>query len=79
MVHNTQVIILLLYYYLLDSLYRSTEKIQFFVEKHFFETLSYVHVYRIVYISYRQDTHRIRIDTASDLIVPALISKVGQL
>jgi len=38
-----------------------------------FETLSRVHVYRIEYVSYRQGPSRIRIDTADDRIVPALI------
>ena len=38
-----------------------------------FETLSRVHVYRIEYVSYRQGPYRIRIDTADDRIVPALI------
>ena len=37
-----------------------------------FETISRVHVYRIVYVSYRQGPYRIRIDTADDRIVPAL-------
>jgi len=38
-----------------------------------FESLSRVHVYRIEYVSYRQGPYRIRIDTADDRIVPALI------
>ena len=38
-----------------------------------FETLSHVHVYRIEYVSYRQGPYRIRIDTADDRIVPALV------
>jgi len=38
-----------------------------------FETLSRVHVYRIEYLSYRQGPYRIRIDTADDRIVPALV------
>jgi len=38
-----------------------------------FETLSRVHVYRIEYVSYRQGPYRIRIDTADDRIVPALL------
>jgi len=38
-----------------------------------FETLSRVHVYRIKYVSYRQGPYRIRIDTADDRIVPALL------
>ena len=38
-----------------------------------FETLSRVHVYRIQYVSYRQGPYRIRIDTADDRIVPALL------
>ena len=38
-----------------------------------FEPLSNVHVYRIEYVSYRKGTHRIRIDTAADRIVPALL------
>ena len=38
-----------------------------------FETLSHVHVYRIEYVSYRQCPYRIRIDTADDRIVPALL------
>jgi len=41
-----------------------------------FETLSRVHVYRIEYVSYWQGPYRIRIDTADDRIVPALISRV---
>ena len=35
--------------------------------------LSYVHVYRIEYVSYRQGLYRIRIVSAGDRIVPALI------
>jgi len=38
-----------------------------------FETESHVHVYRIEYVSYRQGPYRIRIDTADDRIVPALV------
>jgi len=38
-----------------------------------FETLSRVHVCRIEYVSYRQGPYRIRIDTADDRIVPALV------
>jgi len=38
-----------------------------------FETLSHIHVYRIKYVSYRQGPYRIRIDTADDHIVPALV------
>jgi len=38
-----------------------------------FETLSHVHVYHIEYVSYRQGPYRIRIDTADDRIVPALL------
>jgi len=38
-----------------------------------FETLSHIHVYRIEYVSYRQGLYRIRIDTADDRIVPALV------
>ena len=38
-----------------------------------FETLSRIHVYRIEYVLYRQGPYRIRIDTADDRIVPALI------
>ena len=38
-----------------------------------FETLSHVPVYRIEYVSYRQGPYRIRIDTADDRIVPALL------
>jgi len=40
-----------------------------------FETLSRVHVYRIEYVSYRQGPYRIRIDTANDRIIPALINR----
>ena len=36
-------------------------------------SLSYVHVYRIEYVSYRQGPYRIRIVSAADRIVPALI------
>ena len=38
-----------------------------------FETLSHIHVYRIEYVWYRQGLYRIRIDTADDHIVPALV------
>ena len=34
--------------------------------------LSYVHVFRIEYVSYRQGPYRIRIVLAADRIVPAL-------
>ena len=37
-----------------------------------FKTISHIHVYCIVYVSYRQCPYRIRIDTAADRIVPAL-------
>jgi len=37
-------------------------------------SLSYVHVYRIEYVSYRQGPYRIRIVSAADRIVPALIA-----
>jgi len=36
-------------------------------------SLSYVHVYRIEYVSYRQGPYRIRIVSAADRIIPALI------
>ena len=36
--------------------------------------LSYVHVYRIENVSYRQGPYRIRIVSAADRIVPALVS-----
>jgi len=36
-------------------------------------SLSYVHVYRIEYVSYRQGPYRIRIVSAADRIVPALM------
>ena len=36
--------------------------------------LSYVHVYRIEYVSYRQGPYRIRIVSAADRIVPALVT-----
>jgi len=36
-------------------------------------SLSYVHVYRIEYVSYRQGPYRIRIVSAADRIVPALV------
>jgi len=35
-------------------------------------SLSYLHVYRIEYVSYRQGPYRIRIVSAADRIVPAL-------
>jgi len=35
-------------------------------------SLSYIHVYRIEYVSYRQGPYRIRIVSAADRIVPAL-------
>ena len=38
-----------------------------------FETLSHIHVYSIAYVSYRQGLYRIRIDTADDRIIPALV------
>jgi len=38
-----------------------------------FETLSRIHVYRIEHVSYRQGPYRIRIDTADDRIIPALV------
>jgi len=41
-----------------------------------FETLSHIHVYRIEYVSYRQCLYRIRIDTADDRIVPALMDSL---
>jgi len=37
---------------------------------------SYVHVYRIEYVSYRQGPYRIRIVSAADRIVPALVYMV---
>jgi len=37
-------------------------------------SLSYVHVYRIEYVSYRQGPYRIRIVSAADRIVPALVN-----
>jgi len=39
-------------------------------------SLSYVHVYRIEYVSYRQGPYRIRIVSAADRIVPALIESL---
>jgi len=36
-------------------------------------SLSYVHVYRIEYVSYRQGPYRIRIVSAADRIIPALL------
>ena len=39
----------------------------------YFETLGHVHVYHIEYVSYRQGPYQIRIDTATDRIVPALV------
>ena len=39
-------------------------------------SLSYVHVFRIEYVSYRQGPYRIRIVSAADRIVPALLSGV---
>jgi len=33
----------------------------------------YMYVFRIEYVSYRQGPYRIRIDTADDRIVPALV------
>jgi len=42
-------------------------------KKNDFETLGHVHVHRIEYVSYRQGPYRIRIDTAADRIVPALL------
>jgi len=42
-----------------------------------FETLSRVHVFRIEYVSYRQGPYRIRIYTADDRIVPALLADSG--
>jgi len=38
-----------------------------------FETLGHVHVYRIEYVSNQQGPYRIRIDTAADCIISALI------
>jgi len=38
-------------------------------------SLSYVHVYRIEYVSYRQGPYPIRIVSAADRIVPALMKK----
>ena len=35
--------------------------------------LCYVHVYRIEYVSYRQGPYRIRIVSAADRIVPAIL------
>ena len=42
-------------------------------------SLSYVHVYRIEYVSYRQGPYRIRIVSAADRIVPALVTVMEQL
>jgi len=39
-------------------------------------SLSYVHVYRIEYVSYRQGPYWKRIVSADDRIVPALVMKV---
>ena len=39
-------------------------------------SLSYVHVYRIEYVSYRQGPYRIRIVSAADRIVPALTKTI---
>ena len=39
----------------------------------YFETLGHVHVYCIEYVSYRQGSYRMRIDTVADCIVPALL------
>ena len=44
-----------------------------------YETLSHIHVYGIEYVSYRQGLYRIRIDTADDGIVPALITTITLL
>ena len=41
-------------------------------------SLSYVHVYCIEYVSYRQGPYRIRIVSAADRIVPALIAGPDQ-
>ena len=38
-------------------------------------SLSYVHMYRIEYVSYRQGPYRIRIISAADRIVPALVAR----
>jgi len=56
-------------------MYRSTQKIHFVIEIHFFnfKTLSRVHVYRIKYLWYRQGPYRIRIVSAADRIVTALV------
>jgi len=42
-------------------------------------SLSYVHVYRIEYVSYRQGPYRICIVSAADRIVPALVSWLAYL
>jgi len=42
-------------------------------------SLSYVHVYRIEYVSYRQGPYRIRIVSAADRIVPALLGSVEKI
>ena len=39
-------------------------------------SLSYVHVYRIEYVSYRQGPYRKRIVSAADRIVPALLKSL---
>jgi len=41
-----------------------------------FESLSYVHVYRIECVSYRQGPYQIRIDTTAGRIVAALLMLV---
>jgi len=58
--------------------YRSTQNISFVVEILDFATLRRVHVYRIEYVLYRQGPYRIRIVSAADSIVPALVSRGGQ-
>jgi len=78
MVHisnTTQVIILLKHQYLLDSLYRSTQKHslccwnrQFLILKPY---VMYI-FFRIEYVSYRQGPYRIRIVSADGRIVLAL-------
>ena len=42
-------------------------------------SLSYVHVYRIEYVSYRQGPYRIRIVSAADRIVQALVNNYKTL
>jgi len=59
----------------IHCIYRSTKLFTLLLKSNFFyfETLSRVHVYRIEYVLYLRGPYRIRIVSAADRIVPALV------